>query len=82
VGPGGHFLGHRHTRQHMRDALKPSLSHEVGPDGKYRDPVEAARDKATWILKNYQPEPMEEAQRKELTRILSAADKELDGARK
>lgn len=79
IGPGGHFLGHRHTRVHMRRALKPSIVHEAGPDGKYRDPVEAARDKAAWILKNYQPEPLEDAQRKELRRILAAADHELDG---
>jgi trimethylamine:corrinoid methyltransferase-like protein len=82
VGPGGHFLAHKHTRQHMRDALTPSLAHEAGPDGKYRDPVEVARDKVAWILKNYQPEPLEDMKRKELTRILSAADRELDGGRK
>jgi trimethylamine--corrinoid protein Co-methyltransferase len=81
VGPGGHFLAQRHTRLHMREALKLSVVHEVGPDGKYRDPVEAARNKVDWILKNYQPEPLEEAQGKELTRILSAADRELDGGR-
>jgi len=35
VGPGGHFLAQRHTRLHMREALKLSVVHEVGPDGKY-----------------------------------------------
>jgi len=82
VGPGGHFLAQKHTRQHMRASLKPAINHEVGPDGKYRDPVEAARDKVAWIIKNYQPEPLEEAKRKELIRILSAADRELGGGRK
>jgi trimethylamine--corrinoid protein Co-methyltransferase len=82
VGPGGHFLAQRHTRLHMRESLKPSLAHEAGSDGNYRDPVEVARDKVDWILSNYQPEPLEAAQRMELTRILSAADRELDGGRK
>jgi trimethylamine--corrinoid protein Co-methyltransferase len=82
VGPGGHFLAQRHTRLHMRESLKPALVHDTGPDGKYRDAVEVARDKVKWILKEYQPEPLEDAQRKELTRIVSAADRELDGGRR
>jgi trimethylamine--corrinoid protein Co-methyltransferase len=82
VGPGGHFLAQRHTRLHMRESLKPSLAHEPGPDGNYRDPVDVAREKVGWILKNYQPEPLQAAQQKELIRILSAADRELDGGRK
>ncbi len=81
VGPGGHFLAQKHTRTHMRTALKPAIVHEIGADGKYRDPVEAARDKAAWILKNYQPERLEEAQQHELSRILAAADKELGGGK-
>jgi trimethylamine--corrinoid protein Co-methyltransferase len=82
VGPGGHFLGQKHTRQHMGQALKPALSHEPVPGGKYRDPVEAAREKVAWILKEYEPEPLEEAKQNELTRILAAADKELEGGRR
>jgi hypothetical protein len=30
-----------------------------------------------WILENHHPEPLEEAKQRELTRILSAAEKEL-----
>jgi hypothetical protein len=37
-----------------------------------------ACEKLDWILKNYQPEPLEEAKRNELTRILAAADREMD----
>jgi trimethylamine--corrinoid protein Co-methyltransferase len=77
VGPGGHFLAQKHTRKHMRTAMKPAITHHSGPDGKYRDPLEVAREKATWILDNYQPPPLEEAQKAELTRILDAADREL-----
>jgi len=77
VGPGGHFLTQKHTRKHMRTAMKPAITQQIGPDGKYRDPLEVAREKVKWILDNYQPEPLEKAQRAELTRILEAADREL-----
>ncbi len=77
VGPGGHFLGQKHTRQYMKDAMKRAITHEVGPNGKYIDPVEAAREKVSWILQNYQPEPLDVKIQAELTRILKAADAEL-----
>lgn len=78
VGPGGHFLGQKHTRQYMRDAMKRAITHEVDANGKYRDPVEAARDQVNWILENYHPEPLENSKQAELNRILKAADKELN----
>jgi len=78
VGPGGHFLGQKHTRQYMRDAMKRAITHEVGSNSKYIDPVVAAREKVTWILQNYQPEPLEEKIQAELSRILKAADAELN----
>jgi trimethylamine--corrinoid protein Co-methyltransferase len=77
VGPGGHFLAQRHTRKYMRNAMVPAITHQVGEDGKYRDPLEVARDKVTWILDNYEPEPLEAAQQAELARILAIADREL-----
>jgi trimethylamine--corrinoid protein Co-methyltransferase len=77
VGPGGHFLAERHTRKHMRHAMVRGLAHQLGPDGQYRDPGAVAREKVRWILENYEPKPLEEAKRAELTRILGAADREL-----
>ncbi len=77
VGPGGHFLAQKHTRKYMRDAIKTAITHEVGADGKYRDPREVACDKVDWILKNYIPEPLERSKQAELTRILASADREL-----
>jgi trimethylamine--corrinoid protein Co-methyltransferase len=77
VGPGGHFLREKHTRKHMRTAMKPALTHHRDEAGKYRDPVTVAREKVLWILENYQPEPLEAAKQAELARILAAADKEL-----
>ena len=77
VGPGGHFLAHRHTRRHMKEAALPAISHELGADGHYRDPVEVARERAETVLRDYHPEPLPADQRDELTRILEAADGEL-----
>jgi trimethylamine--corrinoid protein Co-methyltransferase len=77
VGPGGHYLAQKHTRKHMRTAMKPGLAHQMTPDGKYRDPVEVAREKVRWILDNYQPEPLDKAKQAELSKIVAAADREL-----
>jgi trimethylamine---corrinoid protein Co-methyltransferase len=78
VGPGGHFLGQKHTRKYMRDAMKRGLTHQAGPDGHYRDPREVAIEKAKWILAHHQPAPLEGAKQGELDRLLAAADKELN----
>jgi trimethylamine--corrinoid protein Co-methyltransferase len=77
VGPGGHFLGHRHTRRHMKEAALLAVSHELEADGHYRDPVEVARERGEAILRDYRPEPLPDDQSNELTRILKAADREL-----
>lgn len=77
VGPGGHFLAQRHTRRHMKEAALPGISHELGADGRYRDPVEVARERAEAVLRDYHPEPLPDDQRRELARILGAADAEL-----
>ena len=78
VGPGGHFLSQKHTRKYMRDVMKRSLAQHLDAAGKYRDPVEVARDKVAWILENHQPEPLETSKQAELTRILEAADREMN----
>jgi hypothetical protein len=36
------------------------------------------REKTDWILENHQPQPLEEAQQAELTRILQAAEREMN----
>ena len=77
VGPGGHFLAQKHTRLHMRDSMKRAITHQVGPEGKYRDAREVAIEKVNWILANHQPEPLESARQVELVHILAAADREL-----
>lgn len=76
VGPRGHFLAHRHTRVNLRQRQFSHLTQQPDSVGGYRDPVEVARERAEWILANHQPQPLEEDQKKELQRILSAADHE------
>jgi trimethylamine--corrinoid protein Co-methyltransferase len=80
VGPGGHFLAEKHTRTHMRGSLVRSLALQLDVEGRtYRDPVEVARERAAWILANHEVEPIPDAERSEMTRILAAADREIGG---
>jgi len=80
IGPGGHFLAHRHTRRHLRSAMKRSIGQEIAPDGSsYRDAVEVARERGIALLDDYRPEPLDEGKAAELRRICAAADAELLG---
>lgn len=77
VGPGGNFLGQKHTRQHIRQSLVRAITHQLGADNHYRDPHEVAIEQLHWILENHQPEPLETAKRAELTRLLVEAEREM-----
>lgn len=77
VGPGGHFLAQKHTREHIRTSLVRGVTHELDANSKYRNPREVARERVKWILDNHKPEPLEKSQQKEIDRILASAEKEL-----
>jgi trimethylamine--corrinoid protein Co-methyltransferase len=77
VGPGGHFLGQKHTRRHMPTGMVPGLAHQMNRDGSYRDPVQVARERVSWILDNHQPVPLDQATQVGLAGLLSAAEREL-----
>jgi len=77
VGPRGHFLAQRHTRENMHRWQLSELVNQPSPKGGYRDPIEVAREKTDWILKNHHPKPLDEAQQVEFRRILQAAEQEL-----
>jgi trimethylamine:corrinoid methyltransferase-like protein len=62
----------------MRDSMKRGITHQVGPEGKYQDAREYAIEKVKWILANHHPEPLDPAKQIELTKILAAADHELN----
>ena len=78
VGPGGHFLSQKHTRVHMRHSLKRGLSQQLDAESKYRDPLDVARERVAWILKNHQPEPLDKSVKDELNHILEAAAREIE----
>jgi trimethylamine--corrinoid protein Co-methyltransferase len=78
VGPGGHFLTQKHTRTHMPTAMVRGIQHQLDPSGKYRTPVEFAREQVAWIMENHHPEPPPAEAQKEINRILAAAEKDLN----
>jgi trimethylamine--corrinoid protein Co-methyltransferase len=78
VGPGGHFLAQKHTRKHMPRGMIRAVTQQIDSSGTYRDPLEVAREKVDWILKNHQPEPLEEKKQAELLRILEVAGHEME----
>lgn len=77
VGPRGHFLGQRHTREYMHKYDYSDVVYIPKKEGGYRDPLQVAMEKTNWILKNHHPEPLSETQQNELTRILQAAETEM-----
>jgi trimethylamine--corrinoid protein Co-methyltransferase len=77
VGPRGHFLREKHTRDFFRKLEFSEVLRIPDKSGSYRDPFEMAREKTDWILENHHPEPLSDEQQKELTRIVKTAEKEL-----
>lgn len=80
VGPGGHFLGQKHTRRHIREVWIPELSHPRLVEGERpaADLDQRARMKLKSILAKHKPEPLERAVRVELRAVLEAAEVELN----
>jgi trimethylamine--corrinoid protein Co-methyltransferase len=74
VGPGGNFLGQRHTRQYMRQRWMPALM-DRRPYNVWEEKGDGARqwagEKARQLLREYHPEPLEPALLRELRRIIS-----------
>jgi trimethylamine--corrinoid protein Co-methyltransferase len=77
VGPRGHFLREKHTRDHFRKSNYSEIVYIPDTGGGYRDPLEVANEKTDWILENHHPEPLDKAQQAEFKRILQAAEREL-----
>lgn len=77
VGPGGNFLKHRHTKEHMRELWVPRLMdrrpYEVWEER--RDGArEWARARAREILASHYPEPLDPLLDAELGRIIAAVE--------
>jgi trimethylamine--corrinoid protein Co-methyltransferase len=78
VGPKGHFLYERHTRDELRRRRFSPLTGKTALDGTPIDPVDAARAEAARILAEHRPAPLDDVQARELARIVATADREAD----
>ena len=78
VGPGGHYLAQKHTRNHMRDLFLPQFL-DRRPYTQWEDKGDDARDwataKAKKILHEHQPDPLDEKISKEFERIIKSVEK-------
>lgn len=79
VGPGGHFLGQKHTRRTIRDIWLPELTRPAPRmDGQPSATIrERARATFETILTDHRPEPLSKDVQLELKNILKAAEKVL-----
>jgi trimethylamine--corrinoid protein Co-methyltransferase len=77
VGPRGHYLRERHTRDYFRKLPFSEIVHVPDDGGGYRNPILVAREKTDWILQKHFPEPLSEMQQAELSRIIKTAESEL-----
>lgn len=77
VGPGGHFLGAKHTRTHARTSFTPGLAHQWADGGHYLDPLLAAEERAERILREHQPAPLSDSIAGQVRNIITQVDAEL-----
>ena len=77
VGPGGHYLGQKHTRSKIRDIWLPTLTHPapVLNDNPPLEIRERARERFRKILLEHEPEPLSLEIQLELSKILNIAEK-------
>jgi len=80
TGPGGSFLGSRHTMEHMRKSVwMPELCDRNIHDNWVRlgakDMREKARERAKEILDRHTVRPLEKEQRQDIEKILADASK-------
>jgi trimethylamine--corrinoid protein Co-methyltransferase len=78
VGPGGHFMGQKHTRRTIRDIWLPKLTHPnpVMGDSSLPDIRQRARDKFNKILTEHKPIPLDKGIQNELVNIMKSAEKD------
>jgi trimethylamine--corrinoid protein Co-methyltransferase len=82
VGPGGHFLAEKHTLNHFKDVLFFSEltdrhSYDAWKKAGGKSMIKRARERAEEILKEHWPTPLDKDVQKEISEIISKAEKEL-----
>jgi len=80
VGPGGHFLGEKHTLQHFREGWVPEISDmdtfEIWQRKGSKAIAEVAKEKTKEILAIHKVAPLPEAVEREISQILKKAEAE------
>jgi trimethylamine--corrinoid protein Co-methyltransferase len=80
VGPGGNYLTHDHTFDHMRDMSTAGLFCRTGYEqwvgaGK-QDMYERAREKAAELLSNHKPKALTDGAAERMRNIVASYEKE------
>jgi trimethylamine--corrinoid protein Co-methyltransferase len=81
VGPGGNFLGHKHTLKHIREELHIPAIFDRTPQATWAKaggkPLhQVAKEKAEEILKEHYPQPLPSGVQVKLTEIVKQAERE------
>jgi trimethylamine--corrinoid protein Co-methyltransferase len=79
VGPRGMFITQRRTATELPKLWPQSILFEEPENRakeKFKDSFKVAHESIEWILKNHQPEPLPEDIRRELIKIVAAADQD------
>jgi trimethylamine---corrinoid protein Co-methyltransferase len=78
VGPSGHFLAQKHTRQHMHDLFMPQFM-DRRPYGEWEskkdDALDWALSKARKILTDHQSDPLDPKLSMEFDKIINALER-------
>ncbi len=82
VGPGGHFLAEKHTLKHFKEELFfPELtdrnSYDAWKKTGGKSMIRRAKERAEEILEEHWPTPLDREVQKEISEIISRAEKEL-----
>jgi len=81
IGPGGHFLMHKHTLQGMRSQSKPEIidrkTREIWEKKGATTAYERAIEKARWIMENHKPEPLPDDVLTKIRSIVEETEKEM-----
>ena len=78
VGPRGHFLAQRHTRENVQRFRLSPLFRGKTPDGKPGDPRQIALEEFKHIATTHHPRPLPKEVLAELDRILAAVEHEAE----
>ena len=77
VGPGGNFLGLKHTLKHFQREIWPKREATILEPSTTRSLVKRAKEKVRQILSTHVPSQLEEGAQREISQILRNCEKEM-----